>query len=180
MLHTPWFKCTEKWFKCTFKWLERVTLPLHSCHAPSFTLARTGEVLSCGRGFLKPGEHRFISGRALVNKHPGFLHLVGPLLQLLHEYYCRNLQDKETHRVTRAVVTEIPPLPTLPFFRGRSCWGQQKGEAQTPWAGLRAAPCPGHAWISVWCLAAEQLNAEFPVQAIVSGESFVKPHSGQY
>lgn len=119
-------------------WLERVTLPLHSCHAPSFTLARTGEMLSCGRGFLKPGDHRFISGQALVNKHPGFLHLVGPLLQLLQEYYCRNLQDKETHRVTRVAVTEIPPLPTLAV--GEVAGGSKKERHKHPELGSELLP----------------------------------------
>lgn len=35
-------------------WMERMTLPLYLCHAPSYTtLASHGDVLSCGRCFLE-------------------------------------------------------------------------------------------------------------------------------
>lgn len=146
-------------------WLEMVTL--HSCHAPSFTLASTGEELSCAAVFLS----QVSTGLSLAK-------LLGTNIQVLFIWldlycnYCRSIaRHKEIHRVVRAVVTEILPLPTVPMGEVAGA-AKRRGTNTLSW--LRASPCPGHASLSVWCLATEHLNAEFPVQTIASGKKTVQ------
>lgn len=150
-------------------WLEMVTLPLHSCHAPSFTLASTGEELICAEVFLS----QVSTGLSLAK-------LLGTNIQVLSiwlDLYCNYCRSMARHKEIHRVVTEILPLPTLPMGEVAGA-AKRRGTNILSW--LRASPCPGHASLSVWCLATEHLNAEFPVQTIASGKKKTVQNSGQY
>lgn len=150
-----------------------VTLPLQSCHGSSFTLASTGEELSCAEVSLS----QVSTGLSLAK-------LLGTNIQVLSIWlgfycnYCRSMaRHKEIHRVVRVVVTEILPCPPSPWEK---LLGQQKGERQTSWAGSELLPALAMppSLFGAWPQNISMLNSQ--CRLLFQEKTCAKPHSGQY